>query len=102
MAVLSSVASDHLEGAVVSLQGEVHLQNVRAGLYQSEDPVTLGHLLVPGNPHVLHMVINQCVLHQHAETKQIRKEKYNYKSNLRLFGLGRSAKKLKNMLSPVK
>ena len=66
MAMLSSIASDHLVGSVVSLQREVDLQDVGAGLYQPEDPVALGHLLVPGNPLVLHVVINQCILHHHA------------------------------------
>ena len=74
MAVLGSVASDHLVGAVVSLQREVHLEDVRAGLYQPEYPVTLGHLLFPGNPLVLHVVVNQSVLHQHAETHNSRRK----------------------------
>ena len=70
MTVLSSVASDHLVGPVVSLQGEVHLQHVGAGLDQTEDPVALRHLLVPGRPRVLHVVVNQPVLHQHAATEK--------------------------------
>ena len=70
VAVLSSVARDHLVGPVVSLQGEVHLQHVGAGLDQAEDPVALRHLLVPGRPRVLHVVVNQPVLHQHAATEK--------------------------------
>ena len=69
--VLGPVAGDHLVRAVVPLQGEVDLQHVRAGLYQTEDPVTLGHLLLPWNPGVLHVVIDQLILHHHTETEQV-------------------------------
>ena len=69
--VLGSVPGDHLVRPVVSHQREVDLQHVRAGLYQSQDPVTLGHLLLPGNPLVLHVVIDQSVLHHHAETERV-------------------------------
>ena len=37
MAVLGSVAVDHLVAAVILLQGEVHLQDVGAGLDDLQD-----------------------------------------------------------------
>ena len=62
VAVLGPVPVDHLVAAIVSQQGEVHLQNVGARLDDLQDAVSLLHLLLPGGPHVLHVEINEIVL----------------------------------------
>ena len=66
MAVLGSVAVDHLIAAIVSQQGKVHLQNVGAWLDDLQDTVSLLHLLLPGGSHVLHVQVNKPVLGQNT------------------------------------
>ena len=66
MAVLCPVPVDHLIAAIVSEEGEVHLQNVGTRLDDLQDPVSLLGLLLPGGPHVLHVLVNQSVLGQNA------------------------------------
>merc|ERR1719205_578377 len=60
--MLRPVGVDHLKGAVITLQGKVHLQDVRTRLNDLQDPVCLLHFLVPGGADILHVLINERVL----------------------------------------
>ena len=64
--MLSPVGIDHLEGAIVALQGEVHLEDVSAGLDDLQDAVRLLHLLLPVGADILHVLIDEHVLGEHA------------------------------------
>merc|ERR1719312_1058381 len=64
--MLRPVGIDHLKGAVVALQGEVHLQDMRTRLNDLQDPVRLLHFLLPGGADILHVLINEHVLREDA------------------------------------
>ena len=64
--MLRPVGVDHLKGAVITLEREVHFQDVCARLNDLQDPVCLLHFLVPGGADILHVLINERVLGEHA------------------------------------
>merc|ERR550519_2207867 len=64
--VLSSVAPHHLEAAVVSLDWEVDLEDVGAGLDDVEDAVGFLDFFISRGPRVSHVFVHQVVLHQDA------------------------------------
>ena len=47
MGVLSPVSCNHLILSVITEKGEVHLEHVRAGFNNLQDPVRLLHLILP-------------------------------------------------------
>ena len=66
MRVLGSVTVDHLVAAVISLEREVHFEDVGTGLDDLEDAVGLLLLLLAARAHVLHFHVDKFVLRQNA------------------------------------
>ena len=64
--VLGSVCIDHLISSIILLQRKVHLQDMSTGLNDLQDSMRFLHLLLPGGPHHLHVLINEFVLCQDA------------------------------------
>ena len=62
MAVLGSVACDHLIVSVISQEGKIHFKNMSTWFNQSQDSVTLLDLLFSVKSHVLHVLVYQIVL----------------------------------------
>merc|ERR1719430_2645814 len=93
MRMLRPVGVDHLKGAVVALQGEVHLQYVRARLNYLQDPVRLLHFLVPGGADILHVLINEHVLGEHAGLVE---EVLHHLEEARVFSLRNGDKALRD------
>merc|ERR1719420_1427640 len=61
MRMLCSIAIDHLITSIISLEREVHLQDMGAWFNNLENAMSFLSLLFSGRSHVLHIIINEFV-----------------------------------------
>ena len=91
MAVLGSVACDHLVVSVISQKRKIHFENMSTWFNQPQNSMTLLDLLFSRYTHVLHVFLYEFVFTDNTRKSQAKLTKTNkkytklYENNIRPF-----------------